>query len=195
MRHLVTLLLAFVVLTGCAAIPYERPEDQAAIQKDLSVKPEDIVTMTQVYWCSNPYGDITPCQLQDALAIQTRTKLILATFSSQHYKPAMQTLASDVMCAHAENSRDTSPQFYLFTKDYALQVWPLNHDFKPEMEKKKLMLDAMTQGKTTFVGPQGNFVENTGRVNETMAVIPNTAIPYTTRTTIFQLINPCQVKS
>lgn len=191
MRLLLAVLLPPPLLAGCAGIPYEKPEDRAAIQKDLAVKPDDVVTMTQVMWCANPYGDMTPCQLQDALAVQTRTKLILASYSNKHYRPVFQPQASEVMCAHAQASVDTAPNFYMFTKDYALQIWPITPDAKPDLLKKKIMLDAMTQGKKTFVGPQGKFVENTGRYNYGGGYIANTAIPYATRTRILELVNPC----
>ncbi|WP_282375656.1 hypothetical protein [Pseudomonas sp. PS01302] len=49
-------LLALALLTGCTTIPYEKPQDQLNIQKDLSLKPEEIVTMTQVNWCAYAYG-------------------------------------------------------------------------------------------------------------------------------------------
>lgn len=191
MRLLLAVLIPSALLAGCAGIPYEKPEDRAAIQRDLAVKPDDVVTMTQVMWCAYPYGDMTPCQLQDALAVQTRTKLILASYSNKHYKLVFQPQASDVMCAHAQASVDTAPNFYLFTKDYGMQIWPITPDAKPDLTKKKLMLDAMTSGKKTFVGPQGNFVEDTERYNYGGGFIANTAIPYATRTKIFQLVNPC----
>jgi hypothetical protein len=192
MRLLLAVLLAPVLLAGCARIPYEKPEDREAIQKDLAVKLEDVVTMTQVLWCAHPYGDMTPCQLKDALAVQTRAKLILASYSHKHYTPVLQPQASEVMCAHAQASVDTAPNYYLFTKAYALQVWPVDADAKPDLLKKKLMLDAMTQGKKIFVGPQGGFVEETGRYENGGGYIANTTMSYSTRTKILQLVNPCR---
>ncbi|RJX57722.1 hypothetical protein C6379_10445 [Pseudomonas syringae pv. actinidiae] len=35
MRMLLAVLLSPVLLAGCAGIPYEKPEDRAAIQNDL----------------------------------------------------------------------------------------------------------------------------------------------------------------
>lgn len=195
MRLPLVTLLALALLTGCAGIPYEKPEDKITIQKDLSVKSDDIVTMSQVVWCFHPYGDMTPCHPKQALAVLTRSKLILARYSSQHYEPIVQTMASEVMCAHLQASKDTSPNFYLFTKGYLLQIWPVKPDNQPDLEKKKLMIDIMVQeGKRSFVGPEGNFVKDSGRVNETMAVIPNTAIPYISREEVMQIINPCMDK-
>lgn len=191
MRQLLAVLLPLLLLAGCARIPYEKPEDRSAIQSDLAIKPGDIVTMTQVMWCRHPYGDMSPCQLQDALAVQTSTKLMLASYSDKHYKPAFQTQASDVMCAHAQASVDTAPNFYLFTKDYVTQIWPVTVDAKPDLLKKKLMLDVMAKGKKVFVGPEGSFVENTGRFNYGGGFIPNTTIPYATRAEVLQLVNPC----
>lgn len=186
------ILFKLTLLTGCAGIPYEKPEDQIAIQKDLSIKAEDIVIMSQVSWCSYPYGDMAPCRPQDALAVQTRTKLIFASYSSQHYKPDLEVLVSDVMCAHLYESRDTSPNFYLFTKDYALQIWPMDAHSKPDMKKKKLMLDAMVpQGKKAYVGPEGNFVTATGRTSEAIYVSRYPGIVYTSHPEILQLVNPC----
>lgn len=186
------ILFNFTLLTGCSGIPYEKPEDQISIQRDLSVRPEEIVTVSQVTWCTYPYGDMIPCRPQDALAVQTRTKLILASYSSQHYKPDLTVMVSDVMCAHLYESRETSPNFYLFTKEYALQIWTFDVHSKPDMKKKKLMLDVMVpQGKKAYVGPDGNFVEATGRTSETIYVSRSPAIVYTTNTEIMQMINPC----
>ncbi|NWA83741.1 hypothetical protein [Pseudomonas sp. D2002] len=186
------ILFNFTLLTGCSGIPYEKPEDQISIQKDLSVRPDEIVTMTQVTWCTYPYGDMTPCHPQDALAVQTRTRLILVSYSSQHYKPDLTVMVSDVMCAHLFESRETSPNFYLFTQEYALQVWTVDVHNKPDMRKKKLMLDVMVpQGKKAYVGPEGNFVEATGRTSETTYVARTSAVVYTTNTEIMQMINPC----
>lgn len=189
--YLVT-LFSLTLLTGCSGIPYEKPEDQISIQKDLSVRPDEIVTMTQVTWCTYPYGDMTPCHPQDALAVQTRTKLILVSYISQHYKPDLTVMVSDVMCAHLFESRETSPNFYLFTQAYALQVWTVDVHNKPDMKKKKLMLNVMVpDGKKAYVGPEGNFVEATGRTSETTYVSRSPAIVYTTNTEIMQIINPC----
>ncbi|ATV16741.1 hypothetical protein CFN58_30645 [Pseudomonas avellanae] len=191
MRMLLAVLLSPVLLAGCAGIPYEKPEDRAAIQNDLAVKPSDIVTVTQVMWCVYPYGDMSPCRLQDALAVQTRSKLIIASYSDKRYSPVFQPLASEVMCAHAQASVDTAPNLLLFTKDHVLQIWPIAPDAKPDLLKKKLILNVMAQGKKTFVGAQGNFVEDTGRYDYGGGVIANTAIPYATRTRVLQLVNPC----
>lgn len=186
------ILFNLTLLTGCAGIPYEKPEDQISIQKDLSVSPEEIVTMSQVTWCTYPYGDMIPCRPQDALAVQTRTKLILASYSGQHYKPGLTITVNEVMCAHLYESRDTSPNFYLFTKEYALQLWTFDVRNKPDMKKKKLMLDVMvSQGKKAYVGPEGNFVEATGRTSEATYVTRSPAIVVTTNTEIMQMINPC----
>ncbi|MBV6663704.1 hypothetical protein KV572_22370 [Pseudomonas yamanorum] len=185
-------LINLTLLTGCAGIPYEKPEDQISIQKDLSVRPDEIVTMSQVTWCTYPYGDMIPCHPQDALAVQTRTKLILASYSGQHYKPDLTVTVSDVMCAHLYESRETSPNFYLFTKEYGLQIWTFDVHNKPDMKKKKLMLDIMVQpGKKAYVGPEGNFVEASGRTSEATYVTKSPAIVYTTNTEIMQMINPC----
>lgn len=185
-------LFNLTLLTGCAGIPYERLEDQISIQKDLSVRPDEIVTMSQVTWCTYPYGDMIPCHPQDALAVQTRTKLILASYSGQHYKPDLTVTVSDVMCAHLYESRETSPNFYLFTKEYGLQIWTFDVHNKPDMKKKKLMLDVMVQpGKKAYVGPEGNFVEASGRTSEATYVAKSPAIVYTTNTEIMQMINPC----
>ncbi|WP_426133457.1 hypothetical protein [Pseudomonas sp. PWP3-1b2] len=148
--------------------------------------------MSQVAWCTYPFSDMKPCRPQNALAVQTRTKLILASYSSQHYKPDLTVAASDVMCAHLYESRDTSPNFYLFTKDYALQIWTYDVRNNPDMKKKKLMLDVMVpQGKKAYVGPEGNFVEATGRTSEAIYVTKFPALVVTTNTEIMQMINPC----
>ncbi|AZF08405.1 hypothetical protein C4J93_0174 [Pseudomonas sp. R2-37-08W] len=186
------ILFNLMLLAGCTGIPYEKLEDQISIQKDLSVTPEEIVTMSQVTWCTYPYGDMIPCQPQNALAVQARTKLILANYSGQHYKPILKIMVNDVMCAHLYESRETSPNFYLFTKEYALQVWTFDVHNKPDIKKKKLMLDVMVpEGKKAYVGPEGNFVEATGRTSEATYVTKTPAIVYTTNTEIMQMINPC----
>jgi len=191
MHLLLAVLLTPLLLAGCARIPYEKPEDRAAIQKDLALRPEDVVTMTQVLWCAHPYGDMTPCQLQDALAVQTRTRLILASYGNKHYETILQPQADEVMCAHAQASVNTAPNYYIFTEAYALQIRPVDSDEKPDLAKKKIMLDAMTKGKKIFVGTQGEFVKDTGRYDYGGGFIANTKISYSTTTKILQLVNPC----
>ncbi|CRM57293.1 hypothetical protein [Pseudomonas sp. 25 R 14] len=185
-------LLTLTLLTGCAAIPYDKPQDQLNIQKDLSVKPEEIVTMTQVNWCSYAYGEVTPCHSQEALAVQTRTKLILASYNKPHYKTIVEVQASDVMCAHLQAPVDTAPNLFLFTHAYAVQIWPVEPSSKPDIAKKKLIVDTMLQtGKRTIVGTEKDYIRDTGQGRTGMAMIPNTVIPYSTRTSILHLINPC----
>ncbi|MBK4999773.1 hypothetical protein IAE37_002049 [Pseudomonas sp. S31] len=187
--------IAFVtlaLLTGCTAIPYDKPQDQLSIQRDLSVKPEEIVTITQVDWCSYAYGELTPCHPQEALAIQTRTKLILASYDKPHYKKILGMQTREVTCAHLQTPIDTAPNLFLFTQAYAVQIWPVDPSFKPDIAKKKLIVDTMVQsGKRTLVGTENDYVRDSGQVRSGMAIIPNTAIPYSTRTPILHLINPC----
>ncbi|MEN1832852.1 hypothetical protein AAIM60_08200 [Pseudomonas lijiangensis] len=188
---LITLLVAGL-LTGCAGIPYEKPEDRIEIQHDLALQAEDIVTITEADWCNYPYGPMAPCRVQTALAVQTKSQLILADYSSKHYSVIMRTQARDVMCAHLQNSIDTSPNFYLFTSSNTLVIWPIKQDNKPDIEKKKRMIDVMVQpGKQAFLGAEGNFVKNTGQYNRGMAIIPGTHVPYVTSEEISLLFNPC----
>lgn len=187
-------LLALTLLTGCTAIPYDKPQDQLNIQKDLSVNADQIVTMTQVNWCAYAYGEVTPCHPQEALAVQTRTKLILASYNKPHYKTLAEVQASDVMCGHLQAPVDTAPNLFLFAHAYAVQIWPVEPSFKPDFAKRKLILDTMLQpGKRTLVGTEKDYVRDTGQGRTGMAMIPNTAIPYSTRTSILHLINPCSL--
>ena len=191
MRRFLAAFFTLTLLSGCAEIPYEQPQDRSNIERDLALTPQSIVTLTKAAWCVHPYGDMTPCTMQQALAVQTRTALILASYDNKHYTPLLTTQASEVMCAHAQASVDTAPNFYLFTKEHALQLWPLDPKNTPDLAKKKLMLGVMAQGKDTFVGPQGNFVEDSGRLNYGGGFIANTTIAYSTSTKIMQLVNPC----
>lgn len=176
-------LFTLTLLTGCAAIPYDKPQDQLSIQKDLSLKPEEIVTMTQVNWCSYAYGEVTPCHPQEALGVQTRTKLILASYDNPHYKKIVEVQASDVMCAHLQTPVDTAPNLFLFAQDYAVQIWPVEPSFKPDIAKKKLIVDTMLQpGKRTLVGTEKDYVRATGKGRASM-----------TMTSIEHLINPCSL--
>jgi len=176
-------LLALALLTGCTTIPYEKPQDQLNIQKDLLLKPEEIVTMTQVNWCAYAYGEVTPCHPQEALGVQTRTKLILASYDKPHYKTMVEVQASDVMCAHLQTPVDTAPNLFLFTQDYAVQIWPVEPSFKPDIAKKKLIVDTMLQpGKRTLVGTEKDYVSDTGRGRAGM-----------TMTSIVNLVNPCSL--
>jgi hypothetical protein len=88
--------------------------------------------------------------------------------------------------------RAASPNFYLFTQDYALQIWATDVHNKPDMKKKNRLLDVMVPpGKKAYTGPEGNFVEASGRSSETIYVTKYPAIVYTAKTEILQLIYPC----
>lgn len=185
-------LLTLTLLTGCAVIPYDKPQDQLNIQNDLSVKPDDIITMTQVNWCFYAYGVLTPCRPREALAVQTRTKLILARYDKPRFETLLETQASEITCAHLQAPVDTAPNLFLFTQAYAVQIWPVEPSFKPDIAKKKLIVETMVQsGARTLVGTENDYVRDTGQLRSGMAIIPNTAIPYSTRTPILHLINPC----
>ena len=91
--------------------------------------------------------------------------------------------ASDVVCAHLQTPVDTAPNLILFAQDYAVQIWPVKPSFKPDIAKKKLIVETLLQpGKRTLVGTEKDYVRDTGRGRAGM-----------TMTSIVNLVNPCSL--
>lgn len=66
-------------------------------------------------------------------------------------------------------------------QNYAVQIWPIEPSFKPDITKKKLIVDTMLQpGKRTLVGTEKDYVKATGHGRASM-----------TMTAIVNLVNPC----
>jgi hypothetical protein len=186
------LALTLAALLSACAIPYETAQDRANIARDLKLRADEIVTITETNWCLFPYGDLQVCRPTQGLGVLTKSKLVLALYQGGIYQQAEVIKASDVQCAHLQSGRAAADTFYLFSERWAAMLAPITVGGALALDKKAQFLSVLVPPNTeSFTAAQGSFIRVTDRKNYSAVAVPGTKTYVGSSESIREIYNPC----
>jgi hypothetical protein len=186
------LALTLAALLSACAIPYETPEARANIERDLKLRADEIVTITETNWCLSAYGDLQVCRPKQGLGVLTKSKLVLAFYKGGIYQQAEVINASDVQCAHLQSGRAAADTFYLFSERWAAMLAPITVGGALALDKKAQFLSVLVPPSTErFTAAQGSFIRVTDRKSYSAVAVPGTKTYVGTTEGIREMFNPC----